>query len=450
MITNKKLYSIILFSISVILFLILVSSTVSTVNAQNTSTTIAKTRITTSGLASNPAIYGNCIVWEDYRNGNADIYMYDLSTQKETQITTNESEQVCPDICGNRIVWTEYERGGNDDIHMYDLSTFTETQITTNNSTQNLPAIYGDKIAWQDRRNEDGDIYMYEISTSKEIRLTSGKSEQWGRPAIFGDRIVWTDSRNGYDIYMYNLSTSRETQITTNELGQEYPDIFEDRIVWVNWRSGNSDIYMYNLSTSKETRISTSGLAFNPAIYGNWIVWQDSRNGNRNIYYNNGNRDIYVYDLSTQKEIQITTSKSDQINPSIYGNRIVWEDYCNGNNSPDIYMCTLNSSPLTASFSTSSTYGNESLKVCFTDNTIGEPTTWEWNFGDGTNSTEQNPEHVYSTEGNYTVTLTTSNEYGTDTNVSEIKVQSASPTIPDGFNFFIFLSIVSCLFKRST
>lgn len=62
MITNKKLYSIILFSISVILFLILVSSTVSTVNAQNTSTTIAKTRITTSGLASNPAIYGNCIV----------------------------------------------------------------------------------------------------------------------------------------------------------------------------------------------------------------------------------------------------------------------------------------------------------------------------------------------------------------------------------------------------
>ena len=37
----------------------------------------------------------------------------------------------------------------------------------------------------------------------------------------------------------------------------------------------------------------------------------------------------------------------------------------------------------------------------------------------GTNSTEQNPEHTYSTAGNYTVTLTASNAGGTDTNTKE-------------------------------
>jgi PKD repeat protein len=31
---------------------------------------------------------------------------------------------------------------------------------------------------------------------------------------------------------------------------------------------------------------------------------------------------------------------------------------------------------------------------------------WYWDFGDGKNSTEQNPLHVYSKPGNYTVKLT--------------------------------------------
>ena len=40
-------------------------------------------------------------------------------------------------------------------------------------------------------------------------------------------------------------------------------------------------------------------------------------------------------------------------------------------------------------------------------------TVWSWNFGDGANSTMQNPMHTYSA-GNYTVTLTISNVNGTD------------------------------------
>jgi PKD repeat protein len=45
----------------------------------------------------------------------------------------------------------------------------------------------------------------------------------------------------------------------------------------------------------------------------------------------------------------------------------------------------------------------------FTDITTGGKTpyaSWYWNFGDGSNSTEQNPTHHYAAYGNYTVTLT--------------------------------------------
>lgn len=43
--------------------------------------------------------------------------------------------------------------------------------------------------------------------------------------------------------------------------------------------------------------------------------------------------------------------------------------------------------------------------VQFTDQSPGA-TSWLWDFGDGTTSTEQNPAHLYNTSGNYTVSLT--------------------------------------------
>ena len=47
------------------------------------------------------------------------------------------------------------------------------------------------------------------------------------------------------------------------------------------------------------------------------------------------------------------------------------------------------------------------LTANFTDQTAGSPTTWLWDFGDGSTATTQNPNHTYTTSGNYTVSLTT-------------------------------------------
>jgi uncharacterized protein (TIGR02145 family) len=52
--------------------------------------------------------------------------------------------------------------------------------------------------------------------------------------------------------------------------------------------------------------------------------------------------------------------------------------------------------------------------IHFTDETTNGPTSWSWSFGDGNTSTKQNPEHVYSAPGNYTVELTAINEDGSN------------------------------------
>jgi PKD repeat protein len=57
-------------------------------------------------------------------------------------------------------------------------------------------------------------------------------------------------------------------------------------------------------------------------------------------------------------------------------------------------------------FSATPTSGGAPLTVNFTDATVHSPTSWSWDFGDGSTSTLQNPSHTYVTPGNYLVTLT--------------------------------------------
>ena len=66
-----------------------------------------------------------------------------------------------------------------------------------------------------------------------------------------------------------------------------------------------------------------------------------------------------------------------------------------------------------ADFTGQPTIGNTPLAVEFTDRSTGYPTSWNWNFGDGKGSSDQNPVHTYWSSGDYTVTLTSANEYGT-------------------------------------
>lgn len=64
-----------------------------------------------------------------------------------------------------------------------------------------------------------------------------------------------------------------------------------------------------------------------------------------------------------------------------------------------------------ASFTYQPTTPTTATPVNFTDTSEPSPTAWTWDFGDpasgaANNSTVQNPTHIYSTSGQYTVTLT--------------------------------------------
>ena len=89
-----------------------------------------------------------------------------------------------------------------------------------------------------------------------------------------------------------------------------------------------------------------------------------------------------------------------------------------------------------ANYSASPSSGNTPLIVSFTDKSTGSPTEWNWNFGDGNTSSEQNPGHTYSAAGNYTVALTVGNAAGTDekTKAGYITVKTVAPNLLADFS----------------
>ena len=66
-------------------------------------------------------------------------------------------------------------------------------------------------------------------------------------------------------------------------------------------------------------------------------------------------------------------------------------------------------------FNVSGTNGYAPLPVSFTDLSTGNITSWFWDFGDGSVSTDQDPTHTYRMPGVYTVSLKVDGPEGSDT-----------------------------------
>jgi len=294
-----------------------------------------------------PAIYENVVVWEDWRNKNADIYGCDLSTGEEFQITSELYDQEDPALYGNIVIWIDI-----DEIGGYNLQNKEMFSIDISTDWPENPAIYGDTIIWEEISDNLG-IYGYNLITDEEFYV-SGQSSldlhlirnpyDAQNPVIFKDIIIWIDKRHGRNTLCgYNSETDEEFKIFPwgtyflFSISQHTPAISGDVVIWTE--SNGDAIYGYNLSThekfpialsqisecKKETKWKVAGSTA-PAIYGDMVVWVDCRNGNE---------DIFGYNIATGEEFQITSNEKDQKSPAIYENIVVWED--NRNGQWDIY-----------------------------------------------------------------------------------------------------------------
>ena len=193
-----------------------------------------------------PAISDDRIVYQ-YQHGSLDseLAIYDLRDGSGYGITFDDADQMYPAISGETIVWQD-NRNGNWDIYMYDVNTEQITPLIVNSGDQINPAIDGDKVVWQDNRNGNWDIYVHDISTGETLCLCNDSADQV-YPDISGQRVVWQDNRNGNsDIFGYDLTDNMEEVIESESHSQSLPAIYGGNIVWQDNRYDGTGFSPYS------------------------------------------------------------------------------------------------------------------------------------------------------------------------------------------------------------
>lgn len=280
---------------------------------------------TAEGDQKAPSIHGDKVVWQDGRNiwdvftrrgrRNYDIYMYDLKTSTERKIAANPYPQYCPDISENIIVWSdERDYPTSPRIFVFDLVQRKETKLLDLQACE--PHIDAGKVVYI-RIERGRALCVSDITTGKIMHIPI--QNEWPEtPRISMDKVVWHDSYSA-DIYLFDLHTGELLTIFSDEIATAaWPDTYGNFIVWNDNRRGNSDIYLYDLTKKKEYMICKArGNQALAKIHENRIVWEDKRHGNSNIY---------MYDLATKQEMAICTQPNDQHEVAIYGDKIVWTD----------------------------------------------------------------------------------------------------------------------------
>jgi PGF-pre-PGF domain-containing protein len=194
---------------------------------------------------------------------------------------------------------------------------------------------------------------------------------------------------------------------------------------------------MYHLSLTTTNAVSYSTITMDIQVYG--LVPQPDFTGNLTV--GAAPLPVLFTDISTRSPTSWNwsfgdTSTSTEQNPvHIYpaaGNYTVSLTVTNSIGTDTItrsnYISVSAFSPQ-AYFTGTPPYGTAPLLVTFTDHSARSPTSWNWSFGDGNRSTEQNPVHIYVEPGVYTVSMNATNAFGSDniTRTSYITVQNLTP-----------------------
>lgn len=320
--------------IFIVLFFLASIAILNNVYAVKPSTSYSTFQITSDGSQQNgPLVWGNNIVWTDWRGTNGlDVWVYNLKTKESMPVISRPNNQRAYGIWKDAIIYRD-EDTTPASMKVYNMKTRQDTQVAVGENVVG-GAIFGDNAFYVDG-TAGGNLYVHNLVTGENQYLTDNVYA----PKVWGDKVVWTVHMGGgnYGIKGYDLVSDTTFDISTSNDGyQSVPDIFKDVVVWLDSSNGKSRIMEKNLTTGDERvviEVDETRLSY-PMVSNRYITWVDNMG--------NGSHDVYAYSYAGKEIVRLSDFGPQQSSPTIpdiYNSTIVWMSWHTGNG--DIYGAAL-------------------------------------------------------------------------------------------------------------
>jgi beta propeller repeat protein len=371
------------------------------------------------------------VVYSDTRGADTDVWYYDLTTGTETQVTSADGDQELSDVSNGVIVFTDYTTL---DVLVYSTLTGATTNLTGSAGSVSFnPAIGAGLVAWEDRRDGNPEVYGVDLGSGEERRVTNDIAKD-GNPAVGGGVVAFERcTQTECDIVTYDWLADTTRRLTQTETGDERrPDVSGARVVYDALRDGERDIYLYDLVAGTESRLSLPGEQINPSISGDYVAFEDSSSGTSHIG---------LWHIPSGSVSQVTTGPGAQWLNDIDGQRIVYTDDREG--QLDIYMFEFNVVPIAdAGIPQSAHIGNlvtmdGSKSIDYDKN---YPLSYAWIITEQpagstatlTGSDTVSPSFTPEKPGDYTISLVVTDSKGLESDANTVQISTYNtPPIAD-------------------
>ena len=298
--------------------------------ADATPTLAPTSTLTAPSPTTTPLGGANFVLYQTDRDGNWEIYLLNLASWQEYNLTQHPAEDRNPAVSpdGRRLAF-ESHRDGNWEVYQLDLQSGDLTRLTQDPAFDGAPTWSpdGSRLAFESYRDGNWEIYSLAIEGLLLSRLTSDPAGDYA-PAWSpdGQSITFTSWRDGdVEVYVMDADGSHQRNLTQADGDDEYPAWSPDgeRLAFVSSRDDGhtTEIYLMEADGQNQTRLTHNDVndgapAWSPD--GQEIVCSSYNKGQPfEVYheYRSGHYDLNMVNVSDGQATALNLSAAQESNP---------------------------------------------------------------------------------------------------------------------------------------